>query len=47
MWTVIGSVNDDSDKSETEGVHAFLILSHENSTMVIFFILFMLYLNLI
>ena len=35
MWTVIGSVNEDHEKSETEGVHAFLILSHEDSTMVI------------
>lgn len=34
MWTVIGPVNDELDKSETDGVHAFLILSHEDSTMV-------------
>ncbi|XP_051173959.1 cleavage and polyadenylation specificity factor subunit 1 [Leptopilina boulardi] len=35
MWTVIGPVNDELDKSETDGVHAFLILSHEDSTMIL------------
>lgn len=35
MWTVIGSLNNDEQvKSETEGTHAFLILSQEDSTMV-------------
>ncbi|XP_012280373.1 cleavage and polyadenylation specificity factor subunit 1 isoform X2 [Orussus abietinus] len=36
MWTVIGSVdNDDQAKTEAEGSHAFLILSHEDSTMIL------------
>lgn len=35
MWTVIGAVNDDLEKAETDGVHAFLILSHEDSTMIL------------
>lgn len=47
MWTVIGPANDELDKSETEGVHAFLILSHEDSTMVISLILLMPNLNVI
>ncbi|XP_034934002.1 cleavage and polyadenylation specificity factor subunit 1 [Chelonus insularis] len=34
MWTVIGSSNYDHGK-EVEGVHAFLILSHEDSTMIL------------
>lgn len=35
MWTVIGAVNNDEQaKAEAEGTHAFLILSHEDSTMV-------------
>lgn len=35
MWTVIGTLNNDEQiKTETEGFHAFLILSQEDSTMV-------------
>lgn len=35
MWTVIGTLNNDEQiKTETEGSHAFLILSQEDSTMV-------------
>lgn len=35
MWTVIGNLNnDDQTKTESEGSHAFLILSQDDSTMV-------------
>lgn len=35
MWTVIGSPSTEQlTKTETEGQHSFLILSHEDSTMV-------------
>lgn len=37
MWTVIGTVNnEDQVKPEAEGTHAFLILSHEDSSMVLY-----------
>ncbi|XP_046618438.1 cleavage and polyadenylation specificity factor subunit 1 [Neodiprion virginianus] len=36
MWTVIGAVNNDEQaKAEADGTHAFLILSHEDSTMIL------------
>ncbi|XP_046747052.1 cleavage and polyadenylation specificity factor subunit 1 isoform X3 [Diprion similis] len=36
MWTVIGAVNiDEQAKAEADGTHAFLILSHEDSTMIL------------
>ncbi|XP_066599377.1 cleavage and polyadenylation specificity factor subunit 1 [Prorops nasuta] len=36
MWTVIGNLNNEEQtKPETEGSHAFLILSQEDSTMVL------------
>ncbi|RLU24961.1 hypothetical protein DMN91_003052 [Ooceraea biroi] len=36
MWTVIGTLNNDEQvKPEAEGSHAFLILSQEDSTMVL------------
>ncbi|XP_015609072.1 cleavage and polyadenylation specificity factor subunit 1 [Cephus cinctus] len=36
MWTVIGAVNTEEQvKAEAEGTHAFLILSHEDSTMIL------------
>lgn len=38
MWTVVGSPNvEPQAKGEHEGQHAFLILSHEDSTMVLYF----------
>ncbi|XP_012228183.1 cleavage and polyadenylation specificity factor subunit 1 isoform X1 [Linepithema humile] len=36
MWTVIGTLNSDEQiKTEAEGSHAFLILSQEDSTMIL------------
>ncbi|KAF3420031.1 hypothetical protein E2986_05121 [Frieseomelitta varia] len=36
MWTVIGTLNNDEQvRPETEGSHAFLILSQEDSTMIL------------
>jgi cleavage and polyadenylation specificity factor subunit 1 len=36
MWTVIGTLNNEEQmKTEAEGSHAFLILSQEDSTMVL------------
>lgn len=36
MWTVIGALNNDEQvRPEAEGSHAFLILSQEDSTMVL------------
>ncbi|KAK0170083.1 hypothetical protein PV328_010688 [Microctonus aethiopoides] len=35
MWTVIGPPSVDHQGKETEGTHAFLILSHEESSMVL------------
>jgi len=36
MWTVIGTLNNEEQmKTEAEGSHAFLILSQEESTMVL------------
>ncbi|TGZ49690.1 Cleavage and polyadenylation specificity factor subunit 1 [Temnothorax longispinosus] len=35
MWTVIGTLNNDEIKTEAEGSHAFLILSQEDSTMIL------------
>ncbi|XP_043489722.1 cleavage and polyadenylation specificity factor subunit 1 isoform X1 [Polistes fuscatus] len=36
MWTVIGNLNNDNQtKTESEGSHAFLILSQEDSTMIL------------
>lgn len=39
MWTVIGTLNNDEQiRPEAEGSHAFLILSQEDSTMVLYFL---------
>lgn len=48
MWTVIGTLNNDEQiRPEAEGSHAFLILSQEDSTMVLCVYIIIIFLSLI